>query len=213
MKSFIVIGAGKFGHYFCKFLSKEDAEIMIVDGDEEKLSDMLSYVSSAKVGDCTRRDVVKGLGVEDFDEAVVCVPESFQNSLQIVDLLNEYGAKNITAVASTEIQAKFLLKNGADHIIFPDRDMSERLAVAIANDSIFDFLKLSEDHAIYEIIPPKRWITQSILAVDVRRRHSVNIIAVKTPEGRLFLPGPDYVFNAEDHLIVFGKDKDIEKLT
>lgn len=213
MKSFIVIGAGKFGHYFCKFLSKEDAEIMIVDGDEEKLSDMLSYVSSAKVGDCTRRDVVKGLGVEDFDEAVVCVPESFQNSLQIVDLLNEYGAKNITAVASTEIQAKFLLKNGADHIIFPDRDMSERLAVAIANDSIFDFLKLSEDHAIYEIIPPKRWITQSILAVDVRRRHSVNIIAVKTPEGRLFLPGPDYVFNAEEHLIVFGKDKDIEKLT
>lgn len=213
MKSFIVIGAGKFGHYFCKFLSREDAEIMIVDGDEEKLSDMLSYVSSAKVGDCTRRDVVKGLGVEDFDEAVVCVPESFQNSLQIVDLLNEYGAKNITAVASTEIQAKFLLKNGADHIIFPDRDMSERLAVAIANDSIFDFLKLSEDHAIYEIIPPKRWITQSILAVDVRRRHSVNIIAVKTPEGRLFLPGPDYVFNAEEHLIVFGKDKDIEKLT
>lgn len=213
MKSFIVIGAGKFGHYFCKFLSREDVEIMIVDGDEEKLSDMLSYVSSAKVGDCTRRDVVKGLGVEDFDEAVVCVPESFQNSLQIVDLLNEYGAKNITAVASTEIQAKFLLKNGADHIIFPDRDMSERLAVAIANDSIFDFLKLSEDHAIYEIIPPKRWITQSILAVDVRRRHSVNIIAVKTPEGRLFLPGPDYVFNAEDHLIVFGKDKDIEKLT
>ena len=213
MKSFIVIGAGKFGHYFCKFLSREDVEIMIVDGDEEKLSDMLSYVSSAKVGDCTRRDVVQGLGVEDFDEAVVCVPESFQNILQIVDLLNEYGAKNITAVASTEIQAKFLLKNGADHIIFPDRDMSERLAVAIANDSIFDFLKLSEDHAIYEIIPPKRWITQSILAVDVRRRHSVNIIAVKTPEGRLFLPGPDYVFNAEDHLIVFGKDRDIEKLT
>ncbi len=213
MKSFIVIGAGKFGHYFCKFLSREDVEIMIVDGDEEKLSDMLSYVSSAKVGDCTRRDVVKGLGVEDFDEAVVCVPESFQNSLQIVDLLSEFGAKNITAVASTEIQAKFLLKNGADHIIVPDHDMSERLAVAIANDSIFDFLKLSEDHAIYEIIPPKRWITQSILAVDVRRRHSVNIIAVKTPEGRLFLPGPDYVFNAEDHLIVFGKDKDIEKLT
>ena len=213
MKSFIVIGAGKFGHYFCKFLSREGAEIMIVDGDEDKLSDMLSYVSSAKVGDCTRRDVVKGLGVEDFDEAVVCVPESFQNSLQIVDLLNECGAKNITAVASTEIQAKFLLKNGADHIIFPDRDMSERLAVAIANDSIFDFLKLSDDHGIYEIIPPKRWLSQSILSVDVRRRHNVNIIAVKTQEGRLFLPGPDYVLNTEEHLILFGKDKDVEKLT
>ncbi len=213
MKSFIVIGAGKFGHFFCQYLSREDAEIMIVDGDEDKLSDMLSYVSSAKVGDCTRRDVVKGLGVEDFDEAVVCVPESFQNSLQIVDLLNEFGAKSITAVASTEIQAKFLLKNGADHIVFPDRDMSERLAVSIANDSIFDFLKLSDDHGIYEIIPPKRWLEQSVLAVDVRRRYHVNIIAVKTPAGRIFIPGPDYVFNSEDHLLIFGKDHDIEKLT
>ena len=213
MKSFLVIGAGKFGHYFCKFLSEKDAEIMIVDGDEDKLSDMLSYVSSAKVCDCTRRDVMKGLGVEDFDEAVVCIPDSFQNSLQIVDLLNEFGAKNITAVASTEVQAKFLLKNGADHIIFPDRDMSERLAVAIANDSIFDFLKLSDDHGIYEIVPPKRWLSQSILSVDVRKRHSVNIIAVKTPDGSIFLPGPDYVFNTSDHLMVFGKDRDIEKLT
>lgn len=213
MKSFLVIGAGKFGHYFCKFLSGEGAEIMIVDGDEDKLSDMLSYVSSAKVCDCTRRDVMKGLGVEDFDEAVVCIPDSFQNSLQIVDLLNEFGAKNITAVASTEVQAKFLLKNGADHIIFPDRDMSERLAVAIANDSIFDFLKLSDDHGIYEIVPPKRWLSQSILSVDVRKRHSVNIIAVKTPDGSIFLPGPDYVFNTSDHLMVFGKDRDVEKLT
>lgn len=213
MKSFLVIGAGKFGHYFCKFLSGKDAEIMIVDGDEDKLSDMLSYVSSAKVCDCTRRDVMKGLGVEDFDEAVVCIPDSFQNSLQIVDLLNEFGAKNITAVASTEVQAKFLLKNGADHIIFPDRDMSERLAVAIANDSIFDFLKLSDDHGIYEIVPPKRWLSQSILSVDVRKRHSVNIIAVKTPDGSIFLPGPDYVFNTSDHLMVFGKDRDVEKLT
>lgn len=213
MKSFIVIGAGKFGHYFCKFLSNEDAEIMIVDGDEDKLSDMLSYVSSAKVGDCTRRDVVKGLGVDDFDEAVVCVPESFQNSLQIVDLLKEFGARNVTAVASTEIQAKFLLKNGADHIVFPDRDMSERLAVAIANDSIFDFVKLSDDHGIYEIVPPKRWLSQSVLAVDVRKKHNVNIIAVKTPDGRIFLPGADYIFNSSDHLMVFGKNSDIDRLT
>ena len=186
---------------------------MIVDGEEDKLSDMLSYVSSAKVGDCTRRDVVKGLGVDDFDEAVVCVPESFQNSLQIVDLLKEFGARNVTAVASTEIQAKFLLKNGADHIVFPDRDMSERLAVAIANDSIFDFVKLSDDHGIYEIIPPKRWLSQSVLSVDVRKKYNVNIIAVKTPAGRIFLPGPDYIFNSSDHLMVFGKNSDIDRLT
>ena len=213
MKSFIVIGAGKFGHYFCRFLSERDAEIMIVDGDEDKLSDMLSYVSSAKVGDCTRRDVVRSLGVEDFDEAVVCIPESFQNSLQIVDLLKELGARSVTAVASTEIQAKFLLKNGADHVVFPDRDMSERLAVSISNDSVFDFLKLSDGYAIYEITPPRRWLERTMLDVNVRRKYGVNIVAVKAPDGHMFLPGSEYVFNADEHLVVFARDAEIKKLT
>lgn len=213
MKSFIVIGAGKFGHYFCKFLSKQDAEIMIVDADENKLSDMLSYVSSAKVGDCTRHDVVSSLGVEDFDEAVVCIPESFQNSLQIVDLLKDCGAKNITAVASTEIQAKFLSKNGADSVIFPDRDMSERLAVSISNDSIFDFLKLSNDQGIYEIVPPKKWIGHTVIQMDVRRRYNVNIIAVKMRSGAIELPSAEYEFRSDEHLLVFGKSADIAKLT
>lgn len=213
MKSFLVIGAGKFGHFLCRQLANKQTEVMIVDADEEKLSDMLSYVSSAKVGDCTRRDVMAGLGVEDFDEAVVCIPESFQNSLQIVDLLREYGAKNITAVASTDIQAKFLSKNGADSVVFPDRDMSERLAVSISNDSIFDFLKLSDDHGIYEITPPKRWIGNTVIKMDVRKRYNVNIIAVKTRSGHLLLPGPDYVFRTDEHLMVFGKSADIAKLT
>ena len=186
---------------------------MIVDEDEEKLSDMLSYVSSAKVGDCTRRDVIESLGVDDFDDAVVCIPEDFQNSLQIVDLLQECGAKKITAVASTEIQAKFLSKSGAMDVVFPDKDRAERLAVAISDDAIFDFLKLSNDYAIYEIIPPKRWIGQSVVSVDVRRKYNINIIAVKTPNGTLLLPTPDYKFNQSDHLFIFGKAAAVEKIT
>ena len=213
MKSIIVIGAGKFGHYFCRILHDQGCEIMIVDENEDKLSDMLSYVSSAKVGDCTRRDVVRTLGVDDFDEAVVCIAENFQNSLQVVDLLRECGCPRVTAVASTAIQAKFLSKNGADTVIFPERDIAERLAVSISNDSVFDYLKLSDDHAIYEIIPPKRWIGQTILSVDVRRKHNVNIIAIKTPAGHMLLPTPDYVFNTNDHLIIFGKIQVIAKLT
>ncbi|MBQ7061030.1 MAG: TrkA family potassium uptake protein [Clostridia bacterium] len=212
MKSILVIGAGKFGHYFCRHLADLNCEIMIVDENEDKLSDMLGYVSSAKVGDCTRRDVVASLGVEDFDDAVVCIPESFQNSLQIVDLLVECGAKSITAVASTEIQAKFLAKNGADHVVFPEKDRAERLAVSISNDAVFDYLKLSDGYAIYEIVPPRKWVGQTVLSVDVRRRHNVNIIAIKTPSGHMLLPTPDYVFNADDHLMVFGKHTAIEKL-
>ncbi len=212
MKSILVIGAGKFGHYFCRYLKDENCEVMIVDGDEEKLSDMLSYVSSAKIGDCTRRDVVESLGVEDFEDCVVCIPGDFQNSLQVVDLLRDCGAKRITAVASTEIQSKFLTKNGADSVIFPDRDMAERFAVSIANDTVFDYLKLSDGYGIYEITPPKRWIGQTIISVDVRRKYNINIISVKTPSGHMLLPTPDYVFNQSDHLMVFCKDAAMEKL-
>ena len=212
MKSILVIGAGKFGHYFCRHLADLNCEIMIVDENEDKLSDMLGYVSSAKVGDCTRRDVVASLGVDDFDDAVVCIPDNFQSSLQIVDLLVECGAKKITAVASTEIQAKFLAKNGADEVVFPEKDRAERLAVAISDDAVFDYLKRSDGYAIYEIVPPKKWVGQTILAVDVRRRHNINIISIKTPTGHMLLPTPDYVFNADDHLMVFGKHAAIDRL-
>lgn len=212
MKSILVIGAGKFGHYFCHFLQKQDCEVMIVDGEEDKLSDMLGYVSSAKIGDCTRRDVVESLGVEDFEDCVVCIPGDFQNSLQVVDLLRECGAKRITAVASTEIQAKFLEKNGADSVIFPDRDRAERAAVSIADDTVFDYRKLSDGYGIYEIIPPKRWLDQTVVSVDVRRKYNINIISIKTPSGHMVIPTPDYVFNSEDHLMVFCKDAAMEKL-
>lgn len=212
MKSILVIGAGKFGHYLCRFLSTRDCDVMIVDENEEKLSDLLNQVASAKVGDCTRRDVVESLGVNDFDDAVVCLPENFQNSLQIVDLLQECGARRITAVASTDIQAKFLARSGASEVVFPDRDRAERLAVAVSDDAVFDFLKLSDGYAIYEIVPPKRWMGQTVLDVDVRRKYNVNIIAIKTPSGHILLPTPDYVFNQNDHLMVFGKAPAIGKL-
>lgn len=212
MKSILVIGAGKFGHYFCRHLADLNCEIMIVDENEDKLSDMLGYVASAKVGDCTRRDVVASLGAEDFDDAVVCIPDNFQSSLQIVDLLVDSGAKKITAVASTEIQAKFLAKNGANEVVFPEKDRAERLAVSISNDAVFDYLKLSDGYAIFEIVPPKKWVGQTVLSADIRRRHNVNIIAIKTPSGHMLLPTPDYVFNADDHLMVFGKHAAIEKL-
>lgn len=212
MKSILVIGAGKFGHYLCRYLSNLNCEIMIVDENEEKLSDMLGFVASAKVGDCTRRDVIDSIGAEDFDETVVCIPDSFQNSLQIVDLLVECGSKSITAVASTEIQAKFLAKNGADHVVFPEKDRAERLAVALSDDNVFDYLKLSDGYAIYEIVPPRKWIGQTILDVDVRRRYNVNIISIKAPSGHMMLPTPEYVFNSEDHLMVFGKQIAIDKL-
>lgn len=212
MKSFLVIGAGKFGHFVCQGLNAAGCDVMIVDEDESKLSDMLSYVSSAKIGDCTRKSVLMTFGVEDFDAAIVCIPEDFQDSLQTVDLLKELGAQYVVAVASTEVQAKFLRKNGADEIIFPDRDIAKRLAVSISNDSVFDFINLSDEYAIYEISAPKRWLKHSIIEINVQKNYNVNIVVVKSPEGTMTMPGAKYVFNDRDHLMVLGRKSDIEKL-
>lgn len=212
MKAFFVVGAGKFGRFVCRYLNNAGCDVMVVDESEEKLSDMLHYVTSAKIGDCTRRDVLETFGIDSFDASIVCIPEDFQDSLQVVDLLKELGSRNVIAVASTEVQAKFLLKNGADKIIFPERDMAQRLAMTISNDSVFDFINLSDEYAICEITPPKRWLKKTVPEVDVRRNCNINIISIKRPNGSMIMPDAQYVFNAEDHLMVYGKKTDIKRL-
>lgn len=212
MKSFLVIGAGKFGCFVCKYLFDLGCDVLLVDESEEKLSSALAFTSGAKIGDCTKRDVLNSFGVDEFDAAIVCIPEDFQNSLQITDLLKDLNCPRVIAVASTEVQAKFLLKNGADKIVFPEKDMARRLAVTISNDSIFDYINLSNEFAIFEIIAPAKWNGKSIQTIDVRKRFNVNIVAVKAPNGKVSVPGISYVFNADDHIMVLGSAEAINRL-
>lgn len=212
MKSFLVIGAGKFGHFICQYLYSANCDVMIVDESEDKLSDLLGYVSSAKLGNCTRRDVLSTFGVEGFDAAIVCMPEDFQDGLQVVDLLKELDCPYVIAVASTDVQAKFLLKNGADKIVFPEKDMARRLAFTISSDSVFDYFNLSDSCAMYELIAPIKWYGKSIQALDVRKRHNVNVVAAKTADGSIVVTGPNYVFNPDDHIILIGETEAVNKL-
>lgn len=212
MKSFLVIGAGKFGRFVCKYLFDLGCDVLLVDESEEKLSGSLAFTSGAKIGDCTRMDVLNSFGVDEFDAAVVCIPEDFQNSLQITDLLKDLNCPRVIAVASTEVQAKFLLKNGADKIVFPEKDMARRLAVTISSDSIFDYINLSNEFAIFEIKAPAKWNGKSIQTIDVRKRFNVNIVAVKAPDGKVSVPDISYVFNSHDHIMVLGSTEAINKL-
>ncbi len=212
MKSFLVIGAGKFGCFICKYLYESGCDVLLVDESEEKLSNVLNYVSSAKIGDCTRRSVLNSFGVDEFDAAIVCIPEDFQDSLQIVDLLKELNCPSVIAIASTEVQAKFLLKSGADKIVFPEKDMAHRLAITISSDSIFDYINLSSEYAIFEIQAPAKWNGKTIQALDVRRRFNVTIVAVKNIDGIVSVPDIGYIFNPNDHIMVMGSSEAINKL-
>ena len=128
MKSFLIIGMGRFGHYLCKELANLGNEIMAVDEEEECLTHCLPLVTSAKIGDCTQPEVLEELGINNFDICFVCIGTNFQSSLEITSLLKEMGASYVISRASTDVQAKFLLRNGADEVVYPERDIAEKAA-------------------------------------------------------------------------------------
>lgn len=212
MKSILMIGMGRFGTHLCMNLSKLDNEIMIVDQCEEKLEDLLSYVTSAKIGDCTNIKVLESLGVANFDLCIVCIGNNFQSSLEITSLLKELGAKYVVSKANRDIHAKFLLKNGADEVIFPDRDIAEKLAVTLSADKVFDYIDLEDGYSIYEIAPLPEWIGKSILEVNFRAKYHLSIIGIKYGEHTQILPGAEYIFKTDEHLMVLGHQKDLAKI-
>lgn len=211
MKSFLIIGMGRFGQYLCRELSKLGNEIMIVDGVEERLESCMPLVTSAKIGDCTKPEVLRALGVTNFDTCFVCMGRNFQSSLEITSLLKEMGAKWVISRASTDVQAKFLLRNGADEVVYPERDIAEKVAKKSSANHVFDFLDLPGNFGIYEIPPMSSWIGRSIREVNVRAQYNISILGVKNGMDTMVLPGADYIFCEEEHLLVLGSDADMEK--
>ncbi len=212
MKSILIIGMGKFGHHLCMNLARLGNEIMIVDDREEVLEDLLPIVTSAKIGDCTNEEVLKTLGVRNFDICFVCIGTNFQSSLEITSLLKEMGAKYVISKANRDIHAKFLLRNGADEVIYPDRDIAEKLAVKVSANHVFDYIELTEEHSIYEIPLIREWVGRTIADIDIRAKYHVNVLGTKKDGELSLLPGADYVLKKEEHLMVLGRNEDVDRI-
>ena len=211
MKSFLIIGMGSLGHHLCNELSKNGCEIMAADINAETMEDIMPMVVSARVCDCTKIDVLKTLGVEEFDACFVCIEDFFQACLEITDLLKDLGAKNVYSVANRDVEEKFLLRNGADRVIYPERDVASRIAGLESAENIFDCINISTEYSIFEIEPLEKWIGKTVTDLDFRNRYELNIIAVKT-DGRVMPIRPDYVFTKEEHLLVLGHKKDVRRV-
>lgn len=212
MKSILIIGLGRFGTHLCTDLSKLDNEIMVVDKNEASLEDLLPYVVSAKIGDCTNEKVLRSLGVGNFDICFVCIGDNFQSSLEITSLLKDLGAKYVVSKANRDIHAKFLLRNGADEVIYPDRDIADKVAVRFSANQVFDYVELGNGFSIYEIAPLPEWIDHAINEINVRVKYNTNIIGIKTEAGMQLMPNADYVFKSGEHLMIIGHQSDIEKI-
>ena len=212
MKSILVIGMGRFGRHLAKKMLDLGNDVMIVDKDSEIFEQLAEKFTDSYIGDCTNEGVIRSLGVKHFDLCFVTIGEDFQSSLVITSLLKRFDAKCVIAKANQNIQAELLLKIGADEVVYPEREIAEKLAVRYNARNIFDYIQLTSEYSIYEIPVLQSWIGKTIMEVDVRRKYRVNIIAVKKENSLNPLPGADYIFKPDEHIVVIGKATDVFKI-
>ncbi|MBQ3498095.1 MAG: TrkA family potassium uptake protein [Clostridia bacterium] len=213
MKNILVIGMGRCGTHLARKMQELGNDVMIVDKDEEVIEELAPLFTDSYIGDCTNEGVIRSLGVNNFDICFVCIGENFQSSLEITALLKDMKAKYVVSKANRDIQARFLKSVGADEVVYPEREIAEKLAVRFNADNVYDYIQLTDDYSIFEIPVVPSWVGKSVLQVNVRREYNVNIIAIKHGEVLKPLPGGDYIFTPDDHLVVIGKSSDVFRLT
>lgn len=213
MKSFLIIGAGRFGKHLAKKLIDLGNDVVAVDKDAEKIEHLNSLLTDSFVGDCRNEAVLRALGVNNFDVCFVCTAEDFQSSLEITSMLKELGAPYVVSTAKRDRQADLLKKIGADDVIYPEKQIAEKTGIRYNAKNIVDLIQISDEYAIYEIPAPAGWVGKTIVDVNVRKNYRVNIIAIKNGDSINAAPGPDYTFRPNDHIMVIGTQKDIMKLT
>ena len=211
MKSILIIGLGRFGRHMAKKFSEQNNDVMAIDINGERINNVLSVVTNALIGDATNEQFMETIGVRDFDLCVVAIGDNFQSSLETTALLKDLGAKFVLARASRDVHAKFLLRNGADDVIYTEKETAERLAVKYGSDNIFNYIELNDEYSIYEIAVPSSWLNKSILKVNVRSKYGISILATKQGNNIYPLPKPEHVFTDSESLMILGKNEDVSR--
>ena len=211
MKSVLVIGIGRFGYHLIDQLNKAGDEIMAVDYSEERINPVLGMVTSSLIGDATDDNFIKSLGVETFDACFVAIGDNFEASLITTSLLKENGAKYVVARASRSIQQKFLLRNGADSVVFPEKQLAEWSAVRYCSADVVDYLDYPGDYSIFEVKVPKSWIGKSLANLGIRNKLHLNVLSIRRNDAPILEFPADFVFEDGDTVTVFGADKDLKK--
>lgn len=210
MKSALIIGVGQFGSHIAKRMSRLHCEVMAVDLSEERINAILPDVTNAQIGDSTNEEFMRSLGIRDYDVCIVTISGNFQNSLETTALLKELGARKVIARAQNDVQEKFLLRNGADETVYPEKQTAIRLATRAASDSILDYIQMDKNVSIYEIKAPREWDGKTLASLDIRKKYQLNIIAVREQD-QLIIPMPDTTLHQDDSILVIGNLRDIQK--
>ncbi|MCI5510611.1 MAG: potassium channel family protein [Oliverpabstia sp.] len=211
MKSILLIGLGRFGKNIALKLHELGHEVMAVDKKEERVEEVLPYVTNAQIGDSMNELFLQSLGVDNYDVCIVAIGNDFQSSLETTSLLKELGAKKVVSRAARDVQAKFLLRNGADEIVYPEKQLAAWTAIRYSSDHIFDYIELAGDYAIFEIEIPFSWIGRSVGEINIRQKYNINIMALKRDNKMELTITSNTCFKKGDAMLVLGKYKDIQK--
>ncbi len=211
MKNILLIGLGRFGRHIALQLNRLGHEVMAVDSNEERVNEILPIVTNAQIGDSTNTEFLKSLGIGNFDVCIVTIGGNFQNSLETTSLLKELGAKLVVSRAERDVQEKFLLRNGADEVIYPEKQVANWAAIRYTADPVRDYIEVDEAHAIFEVEVPEGWIGKTVGELDIRRKYSINIMATKENGKINMAVSPETVLTDNITLLVLGAYKELQK--
>ena len=211
MKSILLIGLGRFGRHIAMKLDEMNHQVMAVDNKEERVNAVLPYVTNAQIGDSTNEEFLASLGVRNFDVCIVAIGDDFQNSLETTSLLKELGAQFVVSRAARDVHAKFLLRNGADEIVYPEKQLAKWMAFRYTADNVLDYIELGKNYSIFEVEMPENWIGKTVGEVDVRKFYDINILSIKHEGSFKMRISSETQFLEGDTLLVLGHNKDIQK--
>lgn len=211
MKNILLIGLSHFGKHVAEELSNLGHEVMAVDIDEDKVNGILPIVTNAQIGDSTNAEFLKSLGIGNYDVCMVTISENFQNSLETTSLLKELGASYVVSMAKRDVQEKFLLRNGADEVVYPEKQVAKWAAIRYSADHLLDYVELDDKYGIFEVEVPLAWIGKTVGQVDIRKKYNINIMAYKQ-NGKLNASvSPDTLLTDQITLLVLGEYRALQK--
>lgn len=210
-KSILLIGVGNFGKHIARKFNELGHDVMAIDQDEDRINDIMPIVTSAQIGDSTNEDFLRSLGVENYDVCIVTIGGDFQGSLETTSLLKELGARKVVSRAERDGQAKFLLRNGADEIVYPEKQLASWMGIRYSSDHILDYIELDGEHAIFEVSVPREWIGMTVGQLDIRRKYNINIMGIKKNGKITVSVSPDTVLTEDRTLMVVGEYKALQR--
>ncbi|MBO5275430.1 MAG: TrkA family potassium uptake protein [Clostridia bacterium] len=213
MKSFCIIGLGRFGKTLAKTLAEEGAQVMVIDEDPDSVAAVADIVTSAVIGDPTNEAVLRTSGVKNYDCAIVSISKKIDDSVLVTLMLKDLGIGWVVARSVSELHTRVLEKIGADQIVFPERDMGEKFAYMLGRENVLDYIEFSDEYSIVEIKVPESWLGKDLIKLDIRRKYNITVIAVRTESGKIDIsPGPNRVFRPGDTATLVGMNRDIDNI-